>query len=290
MTPTDDVLRPDDLDLLQASLRWVHARGMQGATYGGLVDKNRLAITRVLGGRTRALAGVRVPMGEGLGGQAMLRGSPVQVEDYLTDRRITHQHDVPVQTEGLSAMAAVPIIVGGHPRAVIYTAVRSRGSVGNAILDATVHAARTTGQEMAVRDEVDRRVGMIRAAGDEAGPIPLERALGRDALEAVRQAHAELVALAAQATDPQTAERMREVARMLENRSPSVTSPTVALSPRESDVLIQASLGLSYAEIAARLSLKPITVKGYMRTVLQKLQVHSRTEAVTVARRLGLLP
>ena len=42
--------------------------------------------------------------------------------------------------------------------------------------------------------------------------------------------------------------------------------------------------------IAERLSVKPETVKSYLRSAMSKLDAHSRREAVVAARRLGLLP
>ena len=61
------------------------------------------------------------------------------------------------------------------------------------------------------------------------------------------------------------------------------------LSPRELDVLAQVALGCGNAEIARRLSLRPETVKAYLRSATGKLEVHNRNEAVVTARRLGLL-
>lgn len=288
--PADDLHRPDDADLLHASLRWVHARGGNQVTFGGLVEGRGMAITRVLGGRTRMLVGLPIATGHGVGGQALQRGSPVQVDDYVNAAGISHIYDETVRAEGLTSVAAVPVVVRGQPRALLYTAARGGGALGASALDTVVHAARAAGQEMAVRDEVDRRVALIRAAGEAADASTGGTELDRRSLEAVREAHAELVALAAGSTDPETAQRLRAVARLLQPRSDTAARQPVQLSPREVDVLTQVSLGLSYADIAARLCLKPMTVKGYMRTVMQKLQAHNRTEAVVAARRLGLLP
>ena len=61
------------------------------------------------------------------------------------------------------------------------------------------------------------------------------------------------------------------------------------LSPRELEVLQLINQGLSNQEIADRLFLALSTVKGYTRTLFDKLQVQRRTEAVARARELGLL-
>ena len=70
----------------------------------------------------------------------------------------------------------------------------------------------------------------------------------------------------------------------------SVLQPLIEpLSPRELEVLQLISQGLSNQEIADRLFLALSTVKGYTRTLFEKLQVGRRTEAVARARELGLL-
>ncbi len=61
------------------------------------------------------------------------------------------------------------------------------------------------------------------------------------------------------------------------------------LSPRELEVLRLIEQGLSNQEIADRLFLAVSTIKGYTRTLFDKLQVQRRTEAVVRARELGLL-
>ncbi|WP_379352647.1 MULTISPECIES: LuxR C-terminal-related transcriptional regulator [unclassified Paenibacillus] len=61
------------------------------------------------------------------------------------------------------------------------------------------------------------------------------------------------------------------------------------LSARELDVLKLIALGLSNHEISERLFLALSTVKGYNRTIYDKLQVKRRTEAVARAREWGLL-
>jgi PAS domain S-box-containing protein len=61
------------------------------------------------------------------------------------------------------------------------------------------------------------------------------------------------------------------------------------LTPRQSEVLGMLEQGRSTRQIAGELHLSPETVRNHVRHVLRALGVHSRLEAVTVARRQQLL-
>ena len=63
-----------------------------------------------------------------------------------------------------------------------------------------------------------------------------------------------------------------------------------ALTPRELDVLRLVAQGLGNKEIAAELDLSAHTVKYHLASVLAKLGVRFRTEAVSRGIRTGLLP
>jgi DNA-binding CsgD family transcriptional regulator len=62
-----------------------------------------------------------------------------------------------------------------------------------------------------------------------------------------------------------------------------------ALTPREQEVLALVATGRSNREIAAALFISAKTVSVHISNVLGKLEAGSRTEAVAVARRRGLL-
>jgi DNA-binding NarL/FixJ family response regulator len=55
---------------------------------------------------------------------------------------------------------------------------------------------------------------------------------------------------------------------------------TITLSPQERDVLSRLSQGHTYARIANDMDIAIHTVRNYIRRIYEKLQVHSRTEAV----------
>jgi DNA-binding NarL/FixJ family response regulator len=61
------------------------------------------------------------------------------------------------------------------------------------------------------------------------------------------------------------------------------------LSSRERKVLEMSAKGYSYEETARLLSLSPRTIETYVKRIYRKLQVHSKSEAIYEARKLGLL-
>lgn len=78
---------------------------------------------------------------------------------------------------------------------------------------------------------------------------------------------------------PMTSHIARKVVRSFQDaddRRPDETT----LSPREREVLDHLAQGYLYKEIASRLSISYETVHTYVRRIYEKLQVHSRTEAV----------
>jgi DNA-binding NarL/FixJ family response regulator len=62
------------------------------------------------------------------------------------------------------------------------------------------------------------------------------------------------------------------------------------LTARESEILNAISRGFSYAETAQMLGISVGTVHTFLKRIYRKLAVHSKTEAVFEANRLGLIP
>ena len=62
-----------------------------------------------------------------------------------------------------------------------------------------------------------------------------------------------------------------------------------ALTNREIEVLNCLAQGLSGTDMAAKLSISPLTVQTHIRNIIMKLGVHSRLEAVTYALQWGLI-
>jgi len=72
----------------------------------------------------------------------------------------------------------------------------------------------------------------------------------------------------------------------IERRSIALIEP---LTPRENEVLTMLAEGATNKEIAARLSISDHTVKFHVSSIISKLGATSRTEAVTLAIKQGLI-
>jgi len=224
------------------------------------------------------MRGLAVLPSAGLGGANVVSRRPMSVADYGRASSITHHYDGPVLQEGIRAILAVPVVVEGRPRAVLYGAYRSAAPIGDRTADLMIASARRLSRELSIRDEVDRRL-RLHDAHLAAGT----------ATEEIREVHAQLRRLAA---DPSAPSALRAQLRVLAERLArgGTGSTAAALSARELDVLAQVALGCTNAEAAKRLSLRPETVKSYLRSATTKLGARTRHEAVAKARRARLLP
>jgi len=71
--------------------------------------------------------------------------------------------------------------------------------------------------------------------------------------------------------------------------SSTARGETAALTPREKEILGCLASGQTTVAIARGLSIASVTVRNHVQSILQKLNVHSKLEAVVAARRGGLL-
>jgi DNA-binding NarL/FixJ family response regulator len=62
------------------------------------------------------------------------------------------------------------------------------------------------------------------------------------------------------------------------------------LTDREQEVLQGLSQGMSVSILADTLHLQESTLRGHVKSILQKLQVHSQLQAVLVGMRGGVVP
>jgi DNA-binding NarL/FixJ family response regulator len=120
----------------------------------------------------------------------------------------------------------------------------------------------------------DTEADIIAAVEAGASGYLLKDAPPEELVAAVRVAAAGQSALAPAITD-RLVERLR--------------SPTTALSTRETEVLTLVADGLSNQQIAARLFVSQATVKSHLVHIFAKLDADSRTAAVAIAVRRGLI-
>ena len=99
----------------------------------------------------------------------------------------------------------------------------------------------------------------------------LKRTASQRLVEAIRDVHA-----GGSPMTPQLARRVVQFFARPEGSDESVSRLTLG----EKDFLDQLAKGYAYKEIADRLNISIDTVRSYVRTVYEKLHVHSRTEAV----------
>jgi DNA-binding CsgD family transcriptional regulator len=263
-----------------ALVRLRRATGLPVA-FGGLVESGRpqIRISELSGTTTAALRSLAVTSGNGLGGKAVALARPCAVTDYSSSRQISHEYDAPVAAEGIRSVVAVPVVVRRRVRGVLYGALRSAQPLGDRTLGAAMAVARDVEQALVVRDEARGLLAAARpepAGGDQGA-----------AWEQVREAHAALRALAPRITDPELRAELLAACGLL---TAPARADGAALAPRELDVLSWVAAGATNAAVAERLGLRAETVKGYLRSAMRKLGAHTRGEAVTAARRAGLLP
>lgn len=260
--------------------------------FGGWEQDGAVRITSVTGSRTRLLDGLTVLATRGLGGAAFVEKRPRLAIEYRSARGITHDYDHAILGEGISTLFAVPVLVGGRSRGVVYCGAWTQSPIGDIVSKAAFGVAEELATELRVRDEVDRRVASLGRI--ETGPIATGSIVTGSAREELRESFVELRSIAAGVQDAALRERLshleRRLAALSNDQGEPVPDSDVRLSPRETDVLACAALGATNAEIGAALALKEGTVKSYLQTAMSKLDASTRHAAVAKARRLGFLP
>ncbi|MFK3678415.1 LuxR C-terminal-related transcriptional regulator [Microbacterium sp. NPDC090218] len=276
-----------EAELIANAVRELARRTRFPVAFGGLVEEGVVSVTSIVGARTRSLDGLRVRPERGLGGRAMMELRPRMTSDYGSSQQITHDYDVFVLGEGLRTLLALPIIVQGRSRGVLYAGGWDEEQVGGVTTAPAMQVAQAVADELRIRDEVQRRLQTNALHGDAVAPPQREE---------LRESFAELRSIAASVDDAELRARIARVEQRLvalAGEAPPASTgpvPTIHLSPRETDVLACAAMGSTNAEIAAQLGLREGTVKAYLGAAMSKLDASTRHAAVTRARRAGLLP
>jgi DNA-binding NarL/FixJ family response regulator len=136
------------------------------------------------------------------------------------------------------------------------------------------------------------------ALADEPDPAWVRSAL-RASLNAIiaRDAAREDIQLALQAAEaglvllhPTSASGLIQHSSLRDTRDNATEELAEELTVRESEVLRLVSMGLGNKEVAGRLAISEHTVKFHISSILGKLHAGSRTEAVSLGIRRGLIP
>lgn len=249
--------------------------------FGGYEADGVTTVTALSGTEGASLQGLRVANWRGLGGKAMIELRPRFTRDYMSSQSISHDYDLEIGAERIVMLVAVPVIVDGVTRAVLYGGTR-----GESAPDATfMQAAAGVSEELA---------RVIRAEDQAHAPKrrPVEPAeLPGNVLEELRSSHAEIRRIASETTDPVARERLAAIEQRLAGIGRPAAAPAeLHLTTREIDVLCQAALGGTNASIGEALGIAESTVKSYLKTAMGKLEAPTRHAAVTAARGFGLIP
>ena len=260
--------------------------------FGGLFHSGQVKMTAFHGTRTAALEGLAVEPERGLGGRAFTELRPRLANDYRTARQITHDYDRYVLGEGIGTLLAVPVVVDGRARGVLYGASWGQWGVGGVVAAPAVQVADELAAGLRAHEEQKQRQKHEESRRSEA-----PQALPPAHQEELRESYAELRRITAAVEDSAIRARLEEVERRLAALSGiagsgarDATSSEVRLSPRETDVLACAALGATNAESAEQLGLREGTVKAYLGAAMSKLDASTRLAAVAKARRAGILP
>jgi two-component system, NarL family, response regulator DevR len=186
------------------------------------------------------------------------------------------EDDIEIVAEADNGASAVSL-ASAHQPDVIVMDVRMPGGRG-------VEACR------AIRDErPDAQVIMLTSFSDDealfnsimagAAGFILKQIRGRDLVEAIRTVGAGKSLL-----DPDVTQRVLE--RLRKAKFDEKDPKLARLSPQEERILGMIGEGLTNREIAERIHLSDKTVKNYVSTILQKLDVARRAEAASYIARI----
>jgi len=213
--------------------------------------------------------------------------SPIRIllaDDHIVVREGTRQilerePDLVVIGEANDGREAVALVSEDHPDVAIIDISMPIMNGIQATKGIKAIAPETAVLVLTAYDD-DEYVFAILEAG--AAAYLLKNARGSELIDAVRRVHAGESVL-----DPGVASKV--LRRMTSSDTRQTGERTRPLTGRETEVLRLAARGYSNREIARELGLSPRTIQAHMANIFGKMEVASRTEAVMVGLRRGLI-
>jgi DNA-binding NarL/FixJ family response regulator len=206
--------------------------------------------------------------------QALVRGGFRMILDA--------KEDMDVVGEAGDGAEAVALVAGSEPDVVLMD-VRMPGVDG---IEATERIAGSGSRARIIiltTHDLDEYVLAALRAG--ASGFLLKDVRPADLVESIR-----VVARGDALLAPSVTRRLLDrFAEVLDNGNPETASLMEELTEREGEVLRLVALALSNAEIAARLVLTEATVKTHVSSILRKLELRDRVQAVVFAYDVGLV-
>lgn len=286
MTPVSDAAQ----SILEAAVQEFAHETRFPIAFGGFEQGGITRVTALAGNRTLSLHDLKVDTGRGLGGRAMSEKRPRLTSDYARCGYITHHYDDAVAGENIVSLFAMPVVVAGTVRAILYGGTRDDSLPGTTFVQAWAFVTNSLAQEVQIEDEVSRRMEARTATNFK---------LPSNLLEELRAEHAELRRITATVEDPTLRAELLALEHRMAKMGSTATQTVSAsesirlqahLTQRELDVLSHVSLGLTNAEIGRSLSITESTVKSYLNSVMSKFGASTRFAAVASARKIGLIP
>jgi two-component system NarL family response regulator len=158
------------------------------------------------------------------------------------------------------------------------------GVTGGGVEACALLRAARPGVHVVVLAQADDDADLAGAVRAGARGYLLKDTSAEELVEALRA-----VAAGSSLLSPAMAARLLDEFAVLVRRSEGASEGTAALSRRELEVLTLVAQGMNNRAIAETLFISENTVKNHVRSIHEKLQVHSRMEAVVRAVREGFL-
>lgn len=209
------------------------------------------------------------------------------VDDHVLYRRglevvLGREHDITIVGEAGDGLEALELVERTAPDVVVMDVrmPRCNGIEAAAAIRAAAPATRVL--MLTTSEDEQDLYGSIRAGvnGYLLKDVPPEQVVA--SVRAVHRGEALVAPTLAPALLTEFAALMRR-----EEQAKAATAPR--LTERELEVLYHVARGLSNRDIARELYIAENTVKNHVRSILEKLQMHSRIEAALYAVRHGLV-